>query len=71
MPINTAACKLIEFGFNLAQTAAMTHFLDSMRLQWIPTSGEGSQTTIDSKEKIQFYKLVTRTAKEIYDGEMD
>lgn len=66
-PSNAATLWLSKTGCNLSQTAAMTNFLNAMRLQWMPTSGYGKQTTINITEQVDFYKLVSKTAQEIYD----
>lgn len=63
---HTALKTLYQLGYDLSKTGAMNIWLDHMRMQWMPTSGTGSQCGVDYEDQVRFYEHITETAKRLY-----
>lgn len=58
--------QLIRSGIDFTGMAAVNKLLDTLRLQWIPPSGAGSQRELDTKFQLGFYQKMYDLAQEMY-----
>ena len=64
--VHSALVYFLRAGIDLSGIAALNNFLNVMRMQWIPTSGAGFQSEIESSFQTAFYEKVYEEAKEMY-----
>lgn len=58
--------SLANDDISFAETSAFSMTLRDMRLQWFPTSGAGSQTSIENEAIVEIYMEFAREAQTIY-----
>lgn len=57
----------IRHGYNPASLAAAAHMLQNHRLRFIPGSGAGGQSGVESKQQLAYYQMISQLAEDIFD----
>ena len=59
--------RAIRHGYNPASLAAAAHMLQNHRLRFIPGSGAGGQSGVESKQQLAYYQMISQLAEDIFD----
>lgn len=63
---HTELKELHAHNVDVSSIIRLGYWMNQNRLQWMPTSGSGSQGSIESKAQVDFYELQAKLALETY-----